>query len=359
MESSVDSATVINDPLSLLISLEKAYQTFLPQIDSLVQEDTVSTQSFLQQLPKMVAEHKEQAPLFPLAESFFHLSALNRVKNPALRHIFETRAADSLSKAFYEHTDELVSFTSFGSGHCFSTLMILTKALMNKPDAHLHIHIIDSLYTLPVKTRKFLHIGQQVSVDFNIQDYIEHILPLKYDNAPLSKNSAYSIVKPEYTVSALLSQLCQQFPQAQLSLFMHSSTYNYLWYLKDHHLPHAHVITAADIKDYDSFGYDAESEGDYRLLCRVTLFRNPSSTNIWLDHNGRKIGGYSSLDPDKPKYNGRPISYNKTFYTKENAVILSTYSIAQIKEKPQNIPHSKLNPPRIHLSTTTEELLKL
>ena len=74
---------------------------------------------------------------------------LNRNTNPQFRNLFE----DQVRAALVEKIDGLqapVVYTSFGSGGMFQDFTILVKTLAQKPNAKLHINLIDRQYWLYV-----------------------------------------------------------------------------------------------------------------------------------------------------------------------------------------------------------------
>jgi hypothetical protein len=215
--------------------------------------------------------------------------------------------------------------------------MIITKTLQKKPNAHLHMHLIDILHAsynnfqnfygksheiFSNNTPQFEDFNKYVKTDYpysakhreQIIFWATRLLELKQEdptrysdyeqftqkslynleNAILAYmiNQRYKIGKQasnlmlQYIVIELRSQqfigwLRNNFPQATLSLSLHMSKDDYVSYITKNNLPNADVLCVADILDCPS--KKNWSYHHYICLCKELIQRNSSLLNTWLD----------------------------------------------------------------------------
>jgi hypothetical protein len=235
---------------------------------------------------------------------------LSREKNPLYRSLYEVNIMAALHKIAEQqkqHNSPL-SYTSFASGDLYQDFMALVKSLVEKPDATMIMHLIDRKFTNYVAALDFIQKSRQISLE---KDTYADLLPVmdefrkyvrKYsDNSAdveqmsddaLERCLKIGCLDKQAMVKQFFAALKNIHPQANLSLHVHSCAKTYLGYLASHQLPHADLVTAADICFVDK----QEVGRDYANLCKETLRANPASRNLLLAPLSDKQAGFFTIE---------------------------------------------------------------
>jgi hypothetical protein len=290
---------VITNPLDALNNCKKGYEKFI-KCNEMWEIQYYASYVFIWESIKIF---EEKYPLFLLDECTregWQACLLSRERNPKFREAFENSVVSELLKR------ENPVYTEFGSGGAFQTAVILAKMLKQKPGAAATVHLIEPDHEVYVRAHEILKDGLKVSLDYNfaIDPIFEELgkqiygepdpnlqqlneLILSYsDKEELSdeeehKQDLYNVyMREEMKYKQMLGWLASNFPQAKLSLYLHSSTDDYLKYVEENVLPYPDVVAAADIQDETSL--ERKSLMHYAQLCMTVLQKNPGSSNIWL-----------------------------------------------------------------------------
>ncbi len=315
MEITYTPDSLIANPVQYLTNMNTALDAFKQEADNL--ETTKTTdQHDLANLTKkykaVIQKHEQTCPLFLLKECTKEIGniqlnnncLLSRTYKPHFREIFEKHTSQLLIEKLQASSTTPITYTSFGCGEAFQDLIIITKVLIKQPKALLTIHLIDGNNTPYVAAVDFLACSREITIkhDFSFDSRLEEYEPYarnKDKDYPEIQAMSHQALKQQLTLLCLekeaqykqfLSWLTQKFPLSQISLYLHDQVINYCNFIKKNNLPHADVITAADIEDDESLANG--SIQDYKILCGETLTKNPTSVNAWLgklDDNSARI----------------------------------------------------------------------
>jgi len=248
----------------------------------------------------LVKKYEKENPLFFLGEcteNGFFACVFTRSINPSYRERFEERVSQKLIEkiSLNKQSGSSISYTSFGCGGALSEVVILTKALAKKPNAHLTIHLIEGNNISYVSAVDFLGLSREITINqklfnFNnkLNEYKQFIASQgeKFEGTDndLHVKLISACLSRQKKNEQILTWLTKTFPQAKVSLFIHSFTDSYFDYLDKHKLPYADVISTADIQD--EMSYMRGSVVNYAKLCTKTLEKNSNSCNVWLAKDG-------------------------------------------------------------------------
>gem|GEM_PF-2521845 len=219
---------------------------------------------------------------------------LSRKNIPAFRGFFENVICTALSQKITDNSNKIINYVGFGSGKCFSDFRTIVKALHQHPQAKLNIHLIDQVFTPYTGPKDRVNTCETTNNDFSnpnndFDTFVTQCTALllsKQPNTSKDYNSfvfqtAYSFLAPfllhESRFKQFLQGLSNNFPQAQLRLFIHSGYDTYLKNIATYNLGHADVIAASDILDGET-----EVHNHYKKLCVETFKYNKSLYNSLL-----------------------------------------------------------------------------
>jgi hypothetical protein len=300
----VDSLLI--NPLQALDHMTGTENEFLAEVEK---RDLINEKDMLKhvkQFELLAQKYEKKSPLLFFGECTDFCWA-TRWKNPHYRNNFENQVSKNLVtkiESTKEAKETPITYTSFACGGALSEIIILTKTLAKKPNAHLTIHLIDLNHEHYVSFAKECGLSREINVgqtpiDFPHQliDFPHHQLNETIKKIPKkswfsgffsTKNNDdeikdtifrdYFCTQKKYQHA--IGWLTKTFPQAKLSLFIHDSTDSYLTYLDEHNLPHADVISAADFQD--DIGSDTKAVNKYATLCSATENKKPNYNNTWL-----------------------------------------------------------------------------
>lgn len=244
------------------------------------------------------------------AEGFFPC-ILNRKTNPQYRKKFE----DLVSTALVEKiaaSPEPVVYTTFGPGGMFQDFVILVKTLAQKPDAKLHINLIDRQYWLYVDCLHKLNQPRTVGTEpIDISSIKKDLILDARKDSSLAKKSDDEIerllwqitLQNEVRFQQFITGLNTLFPKASISLLVHESATGYEQYRKTTQPPTtADVLVAADIED--DMCLMSNAPYSYTALCAAAFKLKPTAQAIYLSKdrttNTAHITTFSS-DPSHGK----------------------------------------------------------
>ena len=224
-----------------------------------------------------------------------------------------------------------VEYMSFGSGGMFQDLVILTKALAQKPDLNITVHMLDPKFTPYVEGRDLLANGR--AIDENVTLDISSIKDLFRTKArengvdesvaddQLDKQLQATCEHIELPFKQLLSFLKKTFPKASFSLEAHATAKNYLNYREKCNLAYPDIIAAADIQD--EMSRIGGSMPDFDYICGKTLLQNKKAYTVLLGKN-KNQGTLMNLSLDGGQGKQKtPISIDGKqvdVYTKEEVI---------------------------------------
>lgn len=250
-------------------------------------------------LQRLLEQYGKKYPIFLLGECMRENCGLTRKYWPQYRTAFEERAKSLLLEKL--KGEQLIHYVGFGAGGLFQDLVVLAKTLREQPSASIVINLIDPKFTPYVYCKDTAQINREVKEN----DFLD-IQPIKNDLLKQAREQWGSKNEDDVTIIEEISATClvqeatlKQFirtlmhiaPEAKLSLLVHESTQSYLKYIEMNQLPSPDVIAAADIQDEMSQLNHAPQH--YTLLCIKTLQKKPSTSNVFLAHNSKKLNSAS------------------------------------------------------------------
>ncbi len=287
-------------------SLKEAFRR-----ETSIDEDKEINEDVIASWRARVKKYEKKSPLFFLGECAWEDDVpciLSRLYEPKYRETYEDKVVAALvSKA--ADKQEPTHYVSFASGGRLTDLVILTKTLTKKPDAQLHVHLIDYEYTpfvfyLNAAGHSWHDMAAEVTFTPEIaESMVDQELALrlptvsdfekrKYQEHPqevrkyLKKQLLSSCLEAECMNQQFINFLRATFPQASLTFHIHESTDGYLRYREEQAISYPDIITAADMEDEMSI--IKGSIEDYLKLCISAMQNKPESINIWLAKNRQK-----------------------------------------------------------------------
>lgn len=272
---------VISNPKKTLFYIYEKSKNNLTEHDS------------IEEVKKTFEELEKTCPLFLLGECVAQDEGdctLSRSYNPKFRNDFENDVVTACIQSLKIKAS--ICYTGFGSGGMFQDLVIIAKTLDQHPDANIAINLIDPKYFPHMYLQDYLKQPREIDILYDYtptQEFLDHALKAAKEESNQQLSVTDEIFKKNLTLALLvlskkqkefISFLQEQFPQARISLSVHSSTDEYLKYNNTHKLNYPDVITAVDIEDENSL--EQNSIAAFSKLCVLALQKNPSSKNFWL-----------------------------------------------------------------------------
>jgi hypothetical protein len=268
--------------------------------------EKMSAQECLAAYHKLQEHYQKECAFFQASECVresFGPCVLSRDYRPEYREAFEQKVVSSL----LEKCDSVrgpVHYASFGCGGRFQDLVTITKTLARKPDAHLVIHLMDLKHSLYTDCRDLMNNTREVNEPTEQKSVMAVMKQLKEmarkeggsdieqmsDNA-LEQRLIVEVLGVEKPFIQFLAFLKRTFPRANIVLFLHNTTQDYIDYITKNRMPYPDVIAAADIEDEMSLMYG--SMRDYSKLCVQTLQNKSVNTNILLGKKGGQAALYA------------------------------------------------------------------
>ncbi len=263
--------SLLYNPVLFLQCNKGSTDSFKEQCTSLAQTKHLVLRDYVDQIIDIASKAKQANPFFLIQECTDSACPLSRWNYPHLREIFENKASTLLKKQMDKLPDTAIDYTSFYPGNALPELMIITKALIKRPNSSLNIHLIDEKYTEAIRTR--------LSLTEKTSDNIKSII-LAYIKCRDTKRRTsifedlFNILCTEMQHQQFMSWFEYNFPDAKVSLYTYQSVDEYLEYNEQ---SPAHVISTIDpcIKDRNILS-------DYYYLCWKTLKLHPTADNIAL-----------------------------------------------------------------------------
>lgn len=274
---------IVSNSVEALDGLNSIDKEFQEALDEVAGTREIGLE-MLRNKQAIIAQFEQKCPLFLINEC--QSCSLTRFQTPQLRDRFESRVVSQVIEKLAHN--EIVHYASFGSGSLFQDLVILTKILNQKSNAHLVVHCIDNKYRsaalyqeIAQETRQILpHDSEDIKV---LMQKFKQGLSTKKNYPDLPDEGLEEFVLYIIQEGRLFHQLNafmkQNFADARIEIHIHPSVRVYCEYLAKHTMQYPDVLVAADIEDPENGGLGAE---DYCELCIRTLQNNPSSKNLWL-----------------------------------------------------------------------------
>ncbi len=296
---------LLTNPQSALDQIYQTRELFKNEALSQGLDKEMDTTILTQKTRNLVEKYEQKCPLLFVGECTTSYCVFTRSNNPHLRAAYETKVSALLLEKIQLNQGRVVHSAHFACGGALSDLVIVTKTLAQKPDAHVHIHLIDGNHTSYVACQDFFGNSHEIkddqsSADNNrIQEYIDHLKTTAPNEVKdksdeqLKKQLIESNLIDAIKYQQLIKWLHYTFPGANISLSIHSIKDNYISYIEKNNIPYADVVTTADIQD--GMSLLRYSPYNYAQLCAKILQHNPSSRNIWLGHNNKDAVGLFTI----------------------------------------------------------------
>jgi hypothetical protein len=302
MEITYTPKSLIADPVQYLNTINTSWDMFREETYMLEATHQHDLANLTQKYKELIRKHEQICPLFFLNEctkeegniQLNNNCLLSRTYKPHFRKMFEEYTSHLLIEKIQTSPTTPVIYTGFGCGGAFQDLMIITKALMQQPQALLTIHLIDG-ETMPyVSAVNFLGYSREIKIDqiFNfgsrLTEYEQHARN-KEKHDPEIQRMSHQQLEQELTLlctdkeakyKQFLSWFMRKFPLSHVSLYIHDHIFNYYDFIEKNNLAHADVVTTADIDDDESLKY--ESINHYANICLKTLNAKPTAKTAWL-----------------------------------------------------------------------------
>lgn len=296
--SHLNSYLKIKNPLSDLIKDPVTALRNAMQVNEQFKERETVRSLSVQDIKKRISLFEQKSPIFLLGECTSVGSRpceMSRFSEPAYRNAYENCVVRALVNKMTVQEAGTVHYASFASGGMFQDLVILTKALNQKRDGSLMIHLIDLQYRSYVN---FFEATRQAGCDaFDITN----LASVKFTDEQKTSIGQYfrpkgsfenktdkEIFDKLYRCALMLAQSCKQlltvlqqnFPEARVLLTLHSSKDAYCTYLDGQSDSCPDVLVAADFQDQMS--QLKESVLHYAQLCQTVLMKKSEMQNIAL-----------------------------------------------------------------------------
>ncbi|MFA6066036.1 MAG: hypothetical protein WC707_02525 [Candidatus Babeliaceae bacterium] len=280
---------VLYDPCQALEDIRVVYERYKKNVIIV----RTQTESIAEAIQKNIKNFEKECPAFLLNECELH--KFYRSKD---RIAFENNAICALSKRLSEQ--EVARYVRYAGAGLFQDLVILTKALYKKPNAHIEVHLIDIqfkdcvtvLHDLLGYTRE---ICPERAVDMNtLIDRLKLVNPTCDYSVENQRAIELSCAQMELATQQFVRYVKKIFPFAHIAVTVHDTVTSYCDYITRNNISYPDVIVASDIQNQNSVG-------DYYRLCRNTLRAKPHAHNVllskeydkallntlYLDHNGK------------------------------------------------------------------------
>lgn len=231
---------------------------------------------FINDARKLIKEFEEKSPLFFLRECENVTCFLTRSINPEYRTYYAKCVSNALVKKISPKRS--VRYAMYGPSLFFQDLVILCQALDKKPDARIHIDAIDPLFESYEKIRTILRKSPKIQLN----DYIDCVefyrkMSVRQIQQKDTLNIEETISSIESGIHQFLRYLRTTFPQATLSLSVHSSALNYCIYGVRNKLQLPDVFVAGDT--------GGEEGVEFVSLCKHLVTCKPEMYNCAFTKN--------------------------------------------------------------------------
>ena len=298
--------SLLVDPLRNLRVMNGVKDQFYAEVDYERLENELNIPILTSRLEQLFNKYEQECPLFMVDECTTEGEYNNEDNcNPCLfsreHNSYRTEFEEMVSKKLVEkislshNRQEPINYTSFGCGDAFLETIIIAKALMHKPDACLNIHFIEGANRPYTSAADYLNVSREINTNQHMLNFGDRLNAYAQQIKNKEKlNDSVDEVQSQIVYTSLLVQKKRQqilswltkiFPEAKLSLSLHDIVDNYFTYLDKNNLPHADVVAAADIQDWQSIM--RKSVTHYVTLCTKTLEKKPDSCNVWLAKDPR------------------------------------------------------------------------
>lgn len=308
---------------------EKVFtETFLAKLEELGNDHTVTSAHSENAYVEKTLNSLGNIPVL-LGECTSHTCRFTRAVQSRYRTFFENSVTQALIELL--NSNKQTVYTSFGSGGLFQDLVILTKALAQKPDANIAIHLIDTKFSMYVDCCDMLNTSHQIFLDKQLdptQIPLEKIRSWQdaknlkgYSHNELMYQAITHSFSTELKIKQFLKWLTVTFPHAKIAVYVHDTASNYIEYVTKNSLVHADIIVAADIEDERSTLQYGPS--NFCTLCLKTKKHKKDSKNFWLKIRGSIGASLISIDTQTSK-NSIEIRYSDNDDTEYTAYIQET-----------------------------------
>ncbi|MFA6066039.1 MAG: hypothetical protein WC707_02540 [Candidatus Babeliaceae bacterium] len=274
------------------VALQYAYKVYHQCCNELHTSDAKNN-NVSELMQKIITQFEKECPIFFLGECDQEDSSrgciLSRSHEPKNRAAYEKHVVGALLKIL--SANKLTQYASCASGGLFQDLVVLSKALHEKPDAQIDIHLIDAKFMPYMSMRDVLDNTREVKLDYSIDPnnfmrVLKEVNPEFQETSRARKIIAADIVRIEPFIKQFVRQLKTTFPRARLAVNVHGTVATYCDYVSRKRLDSPDVIVGADIQDESN--PDQNSIGDYYQLCREGLIAKPNLYNKILVRSNNK-----------------------------------------------------------------------
>lgn len=325
------------NPIAALNTMYKTRKIFMKELEKEKLDTNEDQRRNLLGMQKLATLYAKVCPLFLLGEcvreDWWHC-ALSRRFEPDYRNFFEQKVVKALVGCLQNHTEKPVQYVGFGSGGGFQDLVIAVKALAQKPDSSLSIHLIDKNFVCYVKCAELDSNSHEIILD-NSLDYHSvmpqakelytsenndpHFSEDKFENALIATCNGYAMYAKQF-----LSYLQKTFPRAHVSLYLHYEKQDYLDYIEKHQIDYPDVVAAADIQDEMSLM--AQGPLHYASLCFNVLKQKPESQNFLLSRGGG-IGKIGKITLTEHENSSKEEIFDEVIYSSFEKINASTSAL--------------------------------
>lgn len=214
----------------------------------------------------------------------------SRLQNPTYRAAFEEKVVKKIIKKSNDIHVGSIQYTTVGAGSLFTDLVILNKALTQKPTLSIAVHIIDHKYTPLVECSNRLYghkemLLQQdldplpVAKDLHLHSE-EHWDGEKLNFEEFQQCIVIEMLPLEVRCKQFLSYFSKKFPASTLSVTVHDTVEEYIKYLEQKNITYPDITVAADIEDETCMHHKAPRW--FSLLSKVAQEHNDKASNVML-----------------------------------------------------------------------------
>lgn len=258
-------------PLEVLYSFTQESERFYDDLRLCAISD--DKKAYAVQVLHCMNEHERTCKFFLLGECQCQLGGtqcqLNRSLNPEYRNAFEEKLGELLTAA--ADITKPIRCVAFASGDLFQELVALTRFLYKNPTASLELYLIDLKYA------DFTSWLNEQSISARNPRI----------NNKASKTFAYythetidSCLIHGRTIQQFLRCLRFMFPKATINVTVHKSDLAYSAFIKEHDIPAADVLWAADLNDGQS--HRTNAQGQFTALGLEALAHKPTARTLLL-----------------------------------------------------------------------------
>ncbi len=268
--------SLLQNPVAFMKNNNKMYRQFGESCEAIAEDQSIDTNSFIEHMIAKTQKIELSNPFFLIRECINEHCAHTRSKEPFFRSEFENDASILLQQQIDAAPNAPIKYTSLSTEHGLPELIVVTKALVAKPNTRIKVCLINNNYENAIQAR--LNCGHSHTI--TLQDKDKFLLFIHtYMKSINSTENKEAIVKNLFDL--LCTELQHQqfmhwfthyFPHAHLSLHIYQSVEQY--FKHDKNVQPADVVTSL---------HTVSDRNAYDNLCAKTLLLNPKACNLALN----------------------------------------------------------------------------